>query len=152
MPSTAKFVTEKVFKIETQAIRGEIKVLHIKIDKIDHKLNSSIEWTGQRFEQVDRRFEQMDQKFERLEQKLDSSVERLDGKIDRVALSLLKTQADVEEIKNTMATKSDIDRVINLVADFSKKTDLALQNQDIHRGYIHDHEARLIALERRAAL
>ncbi len=50
-----------------------------------------------------------------------------------------------------MATKSDIDRVLNQMTDFAKNTHIVLQNQEVHRGYIHDHEARLISLEKHAA-
>ena len=69
----------------------------------------------------------------------------LDHKIDNVALSLLKTQADVDEIKTKMATKDDIHLILNRIDHFGKK-----MNVFERKVLVHDY--RLNQLEVKAGL
>ncbi len=61
----------------------------------------------------------LDDKIDRLDLKVDAGVRRLDDKIDsataRLAKEIVATQADVREIKATMATKTDVDRILAAV-------------------------------------
>jgi hypothetical protein len=52
----------------------------------------------------------IDARFGSLDAKIDATTERLDRKIDRVAVEVVRAQADIQEIKGTMATKTDVDR------------------------------------------
>ena len=60
----------------------------------------------------------------KLDSKIDANstdISRLDAKIDRVAMEVVRTQADVREIKETMSTKSDIERVMRHIDGFAAK-------------------------------
>lgn len=48
-----------------------------------------------------------------------ADIKRLDQKTDRIAAGLIKTQDEVRQIKETMATKADSERIIGLL-DFIK--------------------------------
>jgi hypothetical protein len=134
-----------------KTLRVEMMNLNIEMKKVNNKIDVSVERLDKK---IDDCVERLDMTIERLDttiERLDTTIERLDkidSSVDRLALSLLNTQERLSVVENNMATKADIDRVIGIVLDFSKKTDIVLQNQEVHRGYIHDHEARLIALER----
>jgi hypothetical protein len=160
------FVTDVTFKKEIKIIHSNLRTVSnklqktdVSINRLDKKIDTSVGRLDASVERLDKKIdisvERLDASIERLDEKIDVSVERLDKKIDtsveRLALAIVKTQDDLAEVKKDMATKSDIDRVLNQIADFSKETALVLQNQEIHRGYIHDHEARLLALEKRPA-
>ena len=89
------------------ATRADIRRLDGKFDALDKKLDLSVS---------------------RLDEKIDSGVRRLDEKIDsstaRLAKEIVATQADVREIKTTMATmatKTDIDRILSAVEAFAGK-------------------------------
>ncbi len=83
---------------------------------------------------------------------------RLDEKIDRVATGLVRTQADVREIKEIVATKvatkDDINRVLNAIDSFAEQArhyDRAavLHGQTLtgHEVALKDHEKRIASLE-----
>ncbi|MFN0117898.1 MAG: hypothetical protein ACKVQC_06370 [Elusimicrobiota bacterium] len=80
--------------------------------------------------EIDERFEQVDQRFDELDQK-----------VNRIALSLVKTQEEVKEIRETMATKSDIQKVLDTVEAFATST------ASLDRSAII-HEYRLSLLEK----
>ncbi len=93
-----------------------------------------------------------------LHKKIDLSVDRLDQKIDKVALSLVNTQEDVRQIKETLntkvATKDDVKTIINTIDAFVRKMngfDQEEMVQSLHlqeaRVQLVDHEKRLTILE-----
>lgn len=99
--------------------------------------------------------------IDRLDNKIDSSIDRLEKKIDdsvsRLAKELVKTQADVRDIKTRMAglaTKEDVGQILNAIDAFSAKAvhydrtavlhGHALTEQDIT---LKDHGRRIKALE-----
>ena len=93
-------------------------------------------------------------KIERLEVKSDSSVQRLDDKIDRLAVEVIKTQADVREIKESMATKDDVSRIMGAIDAFSKQSErgdraMVLHGQALteHGVKLQDHDRRIASLE-----
>ena len=97
---------------------------------------------------------QLGQRLDQNVARLDQNITRLDQKIDRVAVALVNTQADVREIRNTMSTKDDINRVLTAIDSFAKKA----QNYDrvavLHgrtlvevEVSLKDHGERLEALE-----
>ena len=69
-----------------------------------------------------------------LDAKLDTSVNRLDAKIDRVAVELVRTQADVREIKETMATKGHMERLMRSFDDFAARA-VHYDRADASRGF-----------------
>jgi tetrahydromethanopterin S-methyltransferase subunit G len=92
-----------------------------------------------------------------LDHKIDSSVDRLDKKIENVALGLVKTQADVQEIKKTMATKDDVNLILDRIDSFTKRVDVydkkaIIQDYRLNQAEsgLSDHEKRLSSLEARA--
>lgn len=85
---------------------------------------------------------------------LKKEISVVNNKIDNVALELLKTQRDVELIKETMATKKDTDLILNRIDHLLKKVILFEQEEgvkSIHltevKHTVEDHEKRLIVLE-----
>ena len=108
----------------------------------------------------------LDQKIGKLEQKIDFSVERLDKKIDssvhRLAKMIVDNQMEIREIKHSMsdlATKDDINRIMNVLDSFAGKT----QNYDratVLHGHVlvevetslKDHEKRIKTLESRGTI
>ena len=82
----------------------------------------------------------------------------LDKKFNRVAMEVVKTQADVREIKETMATKlatkDDFNRIMQAIDEFAGDAKHYRQ-ADISRGHtlievevkMKDHEKRITTLE-----
>ena len=90
----------------------------------------------------------------RLDGRIRSHVSRLDTKIDRVAASLIRTQADVSEIKEKMATKDDIRTIITAVHRMSDELQPAREERaripvslDRHGETLRNHEKRITTLE-----
>ncbi|MFH1726441.1 MAG: hypothetical protein ABII00_17665 [Elusimicrobiota bacterium] len=86
--------------------------------------------------------------------KLNGLENKLDKKIEGVAVELIKTQADVRQIKETMSTKADVDRIMNAIDAFARKAEAydrkALSHGDQLQGHeakLQDHEKRLSAVE-----
>jgi len=114
-----------------------------------------------KFSTLDGKVSQLDGKVSQLDGKvsqLDGKVSQLDGKVSRLAIDLAKTQADVREIKETIATKlstkDDISRVMNAIDAFAAEA-VAYRNRDTVRGgkilehedKLKNHESRLVLLE-----
>ncbi len=135
------YVTKSEFKKE---VRG----LHQKIDNSVKKLDTKIDDSVKRLEA------KIDDSVNRLDDKIDSSVKRLDEKINNVAISLIKTQKDVQEMKEKMATKDDVNLILDRIDTFSKKVDV-YDKRVVFHDYrfnelgprVEDHEKRLLALE-----
>ena len=94
---------------------------------------------------------------QRLEQRLDNKIgsvqtglSGLDRKIQNVALSLIQTQAEVREIKATMATKTDVDRIITILDFMSGKTVDQDRTVIVFDKILKDHELRIKRLEAQA--
>jgi len=93
-----------------------------------------------------------------LEQKLNGKIDSVETTVKHLAIELSKTQADVRQIKNDMATKmstkDDISRVLSAIDAFASEA-LAYRNHDTLRGRAimeHDdklknHETRILELE-----
>lgn len=71
-------------------------------DKLFDKLDK-------RFEQVDKRFEQIDKRFEQI----DNRFEQVDIKFDRLIKMVMDHEESIQDMKNTMATKSDIREIMD---------------------------------------
>ena len=121
------------------ATRADIRRLDGKFDALDKKIDSSVR---------------------RLDEKIDFSARRLDEKIDsataRLAKEIVATQADVREIKATMATKTDVDRILSAVQAFAGKAQVydraaVLHGQALTEAEVmlRDHEKRLRVVEGR---
>ena len=73
-----------------------------------------------------------------------------------LAIEIVKTQADVREIKETMATKNDVERILVAVEAFAGKAQVYDRAAVLH-GHalteaevtLRDHEKRLRAIETR---
>ena len=87
-------------------------------------------------------------------EELKAVEQRLDQKIDRVAMEVVKTQAQIEDISSKMATKDDFCRLMNTMDDIAG-TVKHYQRADITRGktlidveiQMKDHEKRITTLE-----
>lgn len=97
-----------------------------------------------------------DASVKRLDDKIDSAADRLDRKINGVIVELVKTQGDVREIKETMATKDDIGRVLSAIDAFAGKAQSYDRARTLHGQSITElqiavkgHEDRITALESR---
>ncbi|HAH32385.1 MAG TPA: hypothetical protein DCL44_08745 [Elusimicrobia bacterium] len=90
--------------------------------------------------------------------KLDIKISALAETVTRLAIDGAKTQADVRQIKDDMATKmstkDDISRILNAIDKFAGVSE-NYKRKDLERGHMlmeqHDklenHEGRLILLE-----
>ena len=67
---------------------------------------------NERMDTVDQRFEKIDQRFNKVELALQNQTK-----------VILNNSKDPKVIKETMATKSDINKIINILDDLSKKTE-----------------------------
>ena len=67
----------------------------------------------------------------------------LDVKTGKLALAISQNQADILDIKENMATKSDIGRVLNAIDSFTQKNETFDRKVIVHDARINDHEARL---------
>ncbi|MCG2726770.1 MAG: hypothetical protein L6420_11080 [Elusimicrobia bacterium] len=93
---------------------------------------------------------------QKLNQKIDSVETKLNKKTENVFIELLKTQADVRNIKETMATKNDINRIMNAIDVFAGEAK-DYRRKDADRDHMlmeqHDklqnHENRISAIEAR---
>lgn len=89
-----------------------------------------------------------------LDTALGGRIDGVDRTIARVAAEVVRTQADVREIKETMATKSDINRILSAIDTFAFKTESHDRASVIHgqtlvevEVTLKDHERRLSSLE-----
>ncbi|MDD5628860.1 MAG: hypothetical protein PHU21_07340 [Elusimicrobia bacterium] len=79
---------------------------------------------------------------------------RLDAKIDRVAIEVVRSQSDLREVKETMATKGQMERLMRCFDDFAARA-VHYDRADATRGQAlikveamaDDHERRITALE-----
>ncbi len=73
-----------------------------------------------RFDQIDKRFDQIDKRFDGIDHRID----RLDQRVDFIARKVLEHDTRLDRIEENMATKADIDRIMNtldtLVGIFTK--------------------------------
>lgn len=96
------------------------------------------------------RMDGLDQRMDKLEYRV-GAVEK---KLDRVVVELVRTQADVREIRATMATKDDVRALLGPIHDLAAKFEAFGRMATIHgqaltegQGTLKDHERRLRALE-----
>ena len=144
-PVTKNDLTELKTEL-TQKIDSVEQKLTGKIDSVEHKL------TG---------------KIDSVEQKLTGKIDSVEGRVSNletitknIAIDLVKTQTDVRDIKHDiatkMATKNDINRIMNAIDQFSSEY-TSYRNKDIIRGdaimqhekQITSHENRISSLEAR---
>ncbi|MFN0117680.1 MAG: hypothetical protein ACKVQC_05225 [Elusimicrobiota bacterium] len=133
MKENEKYVTTKLFLEKNQQIQDQFKQIDQRFEQVD-----------QRFDQMDGRLDRMDQRFDKMDQRfegLDQKFEGLDQKVNRIAFALVKTQEDVKEIRETMATKNDIQKILDQVDAFAAGTASLDRNAIIH-------EYRLSVLEK----
>lgn len=74
----------------------------------------------------------------------------LDTKTGKLALAIAQTHTDITDIKegmNRMATKEDINKVINAIDGFAQKNETFDRKVIVHDTRINDHEVRITHLE-----
>ncbi len=100
----------------------------------------------------------IDVKIEQLDIKLSNKINQLDTKIDSktglLAQAILKVEQRVENIENTMATKTDIQRVLNHIDAFAGQIQDYARKAVVHdhrfnqlEPQVKDHEKRIASLE-----
>ncbi len=55
--------------------------------------------------------------------KLDKRVDKLDNKLDKLVVSVIKNTEDIKDIREKMATKEDVNKILTAVDDIAKKFD-----------------------------
>ena len=147
-------------KSEFQALKIELKEeinasetrLTQKIaNELDNKLISTENRLDQRIDKVEIELntveKRLSQRIDKVEAELHAVEKRLDQKIDRVASQLVQTQADIREIKETMATKEDVSRILIAIDRFARKAEAYDRQAVLHGHILTDHEKRLASLE-----
>lgn len=148
------YVTEATFKKESKITHNEFKKvrheMHQEFTNVRQEMHLGFEQVNQRFEKVDQRIEKVDQRLEKVDQRLDN----LDATVGRIALSVVRHEADIKEIKETMMTRDMGMQLLLQQQDLALKYENAERSAKIHlnqvmdfRPKIEDHEKRLVALE-----
>jgi len=65
----------------------------------------------------------------------------------KLALAIAESQSDIRDIKERMATKDDIGRVLNAIDSFAHKDETYDRKDIVHDARINNHEERLTRLE-----
>lgn len=78
----------------------------------------SSEKNYQKLLEHDQKFLDHDKRFDRIEERLDSH----DDQLERIALAVYDNQQRITRIEENMATKSDIQQVLDHIDGFMKKT------------------------------
>ncbi|HAH32590.1 MAG TPA: hypothetical protein DCL44_09795 [Elusimicrobia bacterium] len=84
-----------------------------------------------------------------LESGLTALKTELKADISRVAVGLVKTQAELREVKENMATKADIRTVIGHIDGLTKGLASYEYRLAVRKHQLNDHERRITALEDR---
>lgn len=82
---------------------------------------------------------------------LRGEVRSIKGGLENLARSHLALEAKVGRIESSMATKSDIERVLGAIDAFTVKAQAYDQKTLSHPEMLQDHEARLVGHEKRLA-
>jgi len=128
-------------KADIAGMKGDIARLDVKIDE--------------RFGTLDTKIAAVDN---RLDAKIDAMGVRLDAKIDStsktLALEIIRLQTGLQEVRETMSTKDDIERILRHIDGFAAQA-IHYARADATRGQAlikvevmaDDHERRILALE-----
>ena len=68
---------------------------------------------------------------------------RVDKKIDKVAAEVIKNQARLEELRETVATKADISRILDAIDAFAQKGETYDRKAITHGGQLIEQTAAL---------
>ena len=157
-PATKRDLSELAADIGARfdATKGDLAKLGTRLDaKIDAKFGTLDVKIDERFGVLDAK---IDERFGALDAKIDERFGAADAKIDAtsktLALEIIRTQAELREVKETMSTKSQIDQLMRSFDEFTSKT-IHYQRADALRGQAlikvesmaDDHERRITALE-----
>lgn len=85
---------------------------------------------------------------------LDTKVVRFEDVTKNMALDMVRMHGDINDIKERMATKDDINRIMSAIGTYTAKA-ISYRNRDTlhgravmdHDAKLKDHENRLTALE-----
>lgn len=78
-----------------------------------------------------------------LSAKIDSTKTELNAKIDKVVVEVIKTQAEVRDLRRTMATKDDVSIILAAIDSFAGKAKSYDQKSVSHGAILTDHEDKL---------
>lgn len=82
---------------------------------------------GFKFEQIDQWLEKIDQRFDRLE-----------IKVDRMTVMLMQNDVDIKEIKATMMTREDGQKVLDVVQNLATKFEESDRAWQLHLNRFHE--------------
>lgn len=133
-------------------VAAQVKGLAVRLDTSVKGMNDKIDASIRGLN------DKSDASTQRLDAKIDAVVQRLDEKIEpsirRLAIELVKTQADVRDIKETMATKDDVRQVLSTITAFAGKYQSHDDAMTLHGHAITEmsialknHEQRIARLE-----
>ena len=95
---------------------------------------------------------ELNQKTDSLDNKitrLDDKVARLEDVTKNIALDMVRAQSDINDIKERMATKDDINRIMSAIDTYTAEA-ISYRNRDTLRGgKIMEHETKLSNHENR---
>lgn len=81
--------------------------------------------------------------LEAVRSELKADLGALKATVNKVAAEVVKTQAELREVRQTMATKDDVGRILNAIDAFAQKGQTYDQKALSHGAIITDHEDRL---------
>ena len=126
----------KTLKVDVQILKADVQTLKtdVKTLKVDvQTLKADVQTLTIEVQEV--------------KTNLSAVEKRLDQKIDKIATELVRTQTDVREIKETMATKEDVSRILVAIDRFAGKAEVYDREAVLHGHILTNHEKRLKALE-----
>lgn len=71
--------------------------------------------------------------------------------LNKLANEIIKTQADLKKVKETMASKEDVSKILNAIDAFAQKAENYDRKALFHDSRINDHEQRITQLEKTAS-
>jgi len=100
------------------------------------EFNERLDNVDERFNKVDERFSKIDERFNKVDERFD----KLELALRNQAKAILRNTDDINIIKETMATKDDIHKILTAIDSFAQKS------QDVERkSIVNTH--RIVELE-----
>ena len=157
---THKYITEETFIKVNEGISQQFDSVRQQFDGVGKQfdgVHQQFDGVVKQFDGVRQQFEGVDKQFDGVRQQFVEVYKRFDGldeTIHRMALTLIRHEVDIKEIKETMMTKVDGQNILEHLLAFARKYEESERSSRIHlnqimdfRPKIEDHERRLTILE-----
>ena len=84
-------------------------------------------------------------------ERVDNKVDTLDTKVNKIAVELLQTSTRLQRVEENMATKEDVNKILNAIDNFTLKTETYDRKAIVHDHRIKEAESELQNHETRIA-